>query len=297
MQCSKCQRDAIILQPYSGMHLCGQHLIADVESKAKKMIRAQGWLKHGDHIAVLLYGDQRSSALLWFLKHLTEQRRDIRITAVTVAGGTDTHIETSCAKRIAERLETEFIEVSMPEEYGNRVNTGKGKNPDISSPSKFPTAHSILIHDIAQLPGITGIALGLCLDDAAGVVLESIIRGDAERLVRSNAGPDGMRLICPFIAVSAEEISLYASLCGFEDEQRPGPEQRDRLHKDTIIMLERYTNNHPATRYALLNLGETLAGSSRGMAGLIRVCADSGECRQGYCNDNSTESEVTDGAR
>ncbi|MDO9323903.1 MAG: tRNA(Ile)-lysidine synthase, partial [Methanoregula sp.] len=262
MQCSKCPREAIVFQPYSGLHLCGQHLIADIEAKAKKMIRAQGWLNHGDHIAVLLSGDQKSSALLSFLKHLTAQRRDIWITAITLTKGTGTHSTTLLAKRIAERLETEIIEVSLPEEPGNRADTGKGKNPDVSSPSVSPIAHSILIDEIAQLPGITGIALGLCLDDAAGFVLESIIRGDAERLVRSSPGHDEPRRICPFIAISAEEISLYAALCGFDDEQRPGLERGDRLHKDTIRMLDRYTNNHPATRYALLNLGKALAGSS-----------------------------------
>lgn len=297
MKCSKCQRDAIVLQPYSGMRLCGQHLIADVESKAKKMIRAQGWLNHGDHIAVLLSGDQRSGALLWFLKHLTAQRRDIRITAVTIAGGKGTHSNTSPAKRIAERLDTELIEVSLPEESVNREDTGKEKNPELSSPSKFPTAHSILIHEIAQLPGITGIALGLSLDNAADFVLESIIRGDAEKLVRCSTDHDELRRICPFIAVSAAEISLYAALCGFEDDQARSPVQSDGLHKDTIIMLDRYTNNHPATRYALLNLGEALAGPSRGMAGLIEACVGYRGCRHGYCNDTTTDGEVTDGTR
>ena len=88
MQCSKCHRDAIVFQSYSGLHLCDQHLIADVEAKAKKMIRAQGWLRPGDHIAVLLSGDQSSSALLYFLKKLTAHRRDIRISAITIDNGT-----------------------------------------------------------------------------------------------------------------------------------------------------------------------------------------------------------------
>ena len=84
MKCSKCLQDAIIFQPYSGLHLCGQHIIADVEAKAKKVIRAHGWLKSGDHIAVFLSGDQSSSALLYFLKKLTAQRHDIRITAIII---------------------------------------------------------------------------------------------------------------------------------------------------------------------------------------------------------------------
>ena len=39
MKCSKCGRDAILFQNYSGMHLCKTHFIADFEARAKKSNR------------------------------------------------------------------------------------------------------------------------------------------------------------------------------------------------------------------------------------------------------------------
>jgi tRNA(Ile)-lysidine synthase TilS/MesJ len=296
MQCSKCQRDAIVFQPYSGLHLCGQHLTADVEAKAKKQIRAQGGLKPGDHIAILLSQDPNSRALLYFLKHLTAQRRDIRITAIAIQDGTGTLIDISRAKRFAECLDTEFLIVSLPEESDNRAECSE-ENRDMASLPVSRISHSFRLDRFAHLHGITKIAWGLCLDAAAAVVLGFIIRGDGESLVRGNSYQDLLPRICPFISVTAGEISLYAAFCGCGDEQTIHPEQGDELQKDMITMLDNYTNNHPATKYALLNMGENLGGPERGIAGLIQTCALYGEYPRGCCNNSPIPYEVTNGTR
>ncbi len=297
MQCSKCHRDAIVFQPYSGLHLCSQHLTADVEAKAKKQIRAQGGLKPGDHIAVLLSQDQNSWALLYFLKHLTAQRRDIRITAIAIPDGSGNRSDILRAKRFAECLDTEFLVVSLPEESDSRTETCPKENRD---PASFPVSRiscSFRLDRFAHLHGITKIAWGLCLDAAAAVVLGNIIRGAGENRVWGNSYQDHLPRICPFISVTALEISLYAASCGCGDEQTIHPEQRDELHKDTIAMLDNYTNKHPATKYALLNLGETLGGPGRGIKGLIQTCAWYGESLRCCCNVSPIPHEVTDGTR
>jgi len=293
MQCSKCHRDAIVFQPYSGMHLCGQHLVADVEAKAKKMIRAQGWLRPGDHIAVLLSGDPGSSALLYFLKHLTEQRRDIRISAITIADGTGDNSDISRAKKIAQALDTEVFE-GLWQESGILTSADTEKNLNIASLPLSKPPRSILIDRMAQQHGITSIAWALCLDDAAGVVLDSFIRGNVDILVRGNSSKDTILRICPFISVTTEELSLYADLCGFPEEQTSCLEPGDRLHKDTVAMLDNYTNNHPATKYALLNLGENLAGFPTGIAGIIYACEWFLGCAES--NIESTECDMKYGA-
>ena len=88
MQCSKCRQEAIHYQPYSGQYLCGEHLIADIETKAKRTIRQQKGLCSGDHIAVILTGDPAQRVLLFFLHKLTGKRRDIRVSEIP-GGGND----------------------------------------------------------------------------------------------------------------------------------------------------------------------------------------------------------------
>ena len=87
MQCDACRREAEVFQPYSGKHLCPVHFFKDFEAKAKRAIRSHGWLRPGDHIAVVLPGDAAGAALLVFLANLTENRRDIRLSAITIDPG------------------------------------------------------------------------------------------------------------------------------------------------------------------------------------------------------------------
>ena len=89
MQCSTCKREAIIFQPYSGRHLCRDHLILDLEAKAKRTIRVHHWLHPGDHLGVALTGDSAGNALLFFLRKLTGNRKDIRVSAITPEEGTN----------------------------------------------------------------------------------------------------------------------------------------------------------------------------------------------------------------
>ena len=293
MQCSKCQRDAIVFQSYSGLHLCGQHLIADVEAKAKKRIRTQGLLKTGDHISVVLSGDTNSSALLYFLKQLTAERRDIRISAISINKGMGDHNDRSHAKRIAELLDTECFTGSSQGEQVAVTDDIAQKTKGFSG-SPYCYQHRFLLQEkVAYQHGITKIALAKSLDDAAGAVLESVLRGDVERL-DGKSGPKTIPRICPFISITAAEIFLYAALCGFGEGETLSPEQGNGLHKDTIAMLDNFTSNHPATKYALLNLGENLANSPGRITGLIQACEWYGRYSQ-ECGDDDSLREVMNG--
>ena len=296
MQCSKCLRDEIIFQPYSGLHLCDQHVIADVNAKAKKMIRAHQWLKCGDHIAVALSGNKSSGALLYFLKQLTAERRDIRISAIIIDKDPTDLTSFSRAKRIAELLDTECITGSYEDESVTGIDTVSKKTKDPCPALDCHSQRSLLLNKVAQQHGITKIALAISLDDAAGAVLESVIRGDMERL-NGNPCQETIPRITPFISVTEAEVSLYADLLGLSDEHAVPPEQKDGLHKDVNVMLDRFTNNHPATKYALMNLGENIAGFPRGITGLIQACEWYGKYTPECFNDRSIKAEVKNGAR
>lgn len=82
MKCVKCGRSSVIYQRYSGRHLCADHLCADVESRAKRVIRQNRWLVSGDRIGVVS-GLPGSAALGIFLDHLVSRRDDISIVKVS----------------------------------------------------------------------------------------------------------------------------------------------------------------------------------------------------------------------
>ncbi|HJJ89403.1 MAG TPA: hypothetical protein O0W81_04795 [Methanocorpusculum sp.] len=52
MQCSRCDKDAAIIQPYSGLALCAVHAARDIEAKVKRRIRKCGGISFGEKLYV-----------------------------------------------------------------------------------------------------------------------------------------------------------------------------------------------------------------------------------------------------
>jgi hypothetical protein len=78
MQCFRCPAQAILYQRYSGRSFCARHLCADIESRAKRVVRQNRWLAGGDRIGVVC-GMTHSDALGIFLGRLIAGRSDITL--------------------------------------------------------------------------------------------------------------------------------------------------------------------------------------------------------------------------
>jgi len=77
MKCSRCSKEAVVMQPYSGLSLCELHAAADIAAKAKKEIRHQGGLPSGARLFVEEDKTFRSFALRIFLADLLAARTDL----------------------------------------------------------------------------------------------------------------------------------------------------------------------------------------------------------------------------
>ena len=86
MECSKCKREAVVYQAYSGQHLCREHLALDIGAKARRAIRRHRMIRPGDRIGVILGGSDADCALLAFLQDLTGSRRDVRVFGIRCEG-------------------------------------------------------------------------------------------------------------------------------------------------------------------------------------------------------------------
>ncbi len=284
MQCDKCRKEAIIFQRYSGKHLCREHFLADVEAKAKRVIRSHQWLRPGDHIAVALSGDKKSSALLFFLKKLTVKRRDIRLSAISIDEGIGGHRDSSRAAEVAKRLETECHTGSFRGVFGATMDTLAKKNGSYPACTRCRTLRDTLLVKIASEQGATRIAKGLSLDEKALSAVESMLQGDTEQLITSfQEVNDGISWIYPFSHVPSDEVDLYADLQGVGYPSTGCPYGEAPFHQDVKTMLEEYTASHPAARYAVVNLAEMLAEHATSAGGHVLTCGQCGSVIAGNC--------------
>jgi len=278
MQCSKCRRDAIIWQRYSGLHLCREHFIVDLEAKAKREIRQKRMIASGDVIAVALSGGKDSSALLHFLTKTFGKRRDVSIIALTVDEGIAGYRDTDAARRIAEECGAPWHCVSFEEIVGTTTDRIVQRRGDALSCTYCGVIRRHCLNVAARSLGATKLAMGMNLDDEAQSVLMNVLRGDAERLVQTSAPVPGIvPRIKPFAAVPEREVALYAILRFGMFKEAGCPYAHNALRADVRGLLNDYGYRHPATKYALKNLGEHLSGICGDGSSELRVCPECGE--------------------
>jgi uncharacterized protein (TIGR00269 family) len=294
MQCDKCRREVILFQEYSGQHLCKYHVEADVEAKAKYEIRRNRWMVPGDQIAVALSGGKNSSALLYFLKKLTADRRDIRLCAITIDEGIAGYSDPSSALQIARALDIECFTVSFQEAFGITADGIASKKGKGFSPAYCSVLRNFLLNRIASENGVQKIAFGETLDDGAVSVLKNILQGTPERFFGfEKTGWRKIPRIRPFISIPQKEVELYADLHLHGFNLSRSPYKNDRFHGDVETMLNDFTLRHPATKFALASLKKNLAGTCSSIVGLIPSCENCGEPGDTLCQGCRIINEVT----
>lgn len=293
MLCSKCHRQAILYQRYSGLHLCKAHFVTDFEAKAKRAIRKHRWVVPNDRIAVALSGGKDSSALLYFLKKLLRERKDVSLSAITIDEGIRGYRDSRVAAKIAESIGTELIVVSFEEMFGVTMDEVVSTRGDRQSCSYCGVLRRQCLNRIAKDHGITKLALGFNLDDEAQSVLMNVLRGDADRLFRASDPVEGLvARIRPFVYIPEREVALYAFLNveGFEIGRCPY--SLNALRADVRSLLNDYDWRHPSTKYALVNLGERLPSCKETQGSGSSACPVCGEPCLGECRSCRMLKEV-----
>ncbi len=218
-RCSRCRRAAVAHQPYSGRALCAEHLVRDVESRAKRTLRQQAGLRHGDRVGVLAPCGPYGEALLAFVARQFAARRDLSLVAL-VPGGAQ-------PPALPEGLEAAAIGDEDPHAAAGRL-------------------------------GCTMLALPVTLEERAADVLGAVLAGRSAGLAGPGVR-GGLRLVRPFEHVPGLELRLYlAALTGSPPLPEP-PSSAGPFEAFVADELARHTARHPSAPFALVRLADTLA--------------------------------------
>lgn len=245
--CSRCRHPAVIVQHYSGLSLCEEHLRRDLETKAKRLIRQHHWVRSGSSIAVALSGRVASGALLLFLQRLLANRRDLTLTAFTLSRGDADAPALLRASALATALGVSWQPVRC-----SGLGTKRGELI-----GNCCSAAAVLEAD--------AVAIGETLDDRAVTVLSSVCSGEQRTLIGASpcrGAGDQVQVIAPFSGIPSEEVAVYAGSLPVVLLPSGDPDPAE-LRGAVSSFLAGYTANHPSTRYALLSVYEQLAALSR----------------------------------
>jgi len=286
MQCDVCRRESVVFQPYSGKHLCPEHFIKVFEAKVKHTIRSHGWLHTGDHITVALSGDAASAALLIFLVKLTANRRDIRLSSITIDTGESGCPAPEQARTVAAACGVDWFHGSFMERYGTTMDAIVQQDGREVACRSCRVIRNDLIGEIAEAEGATRCAFATTVDDRAHTFFLDLISGTPECTLFSSGVLNNtcIPLIRPFMEIPAPEVIRYAELhpecAGRSILPACRCADRDPCAADAWAALDAYDRRHPATKFALANLAGTLAGIAVGQEPLP-ACPECGEPNAG----------------
>lgn len=289
--CSLCGEPAVIHQRHAGRHLCGTHLINDLEERVSETIASRQQVVPGDCVAVALSGGKDSTALLLLLHRLFGSREDIRLVAVTVDEGISGYREATVrsAEDLVKRLGVGHITVSFKELFNDSLDTLlKGRETQACSICGILRKKALVVG--AERAGATKLATGHNLDDEAQSVLMNVLRGDLLRLVRDSGGDSGGRFIPrvkPLMYIQEKEIATYLMVQGVWEDLPECPYAIHALRREVRSMLSGIEYRHPGTMLRLMEnkkmVGTAFSGKPPGEPfGTCRECGDpcSGELCQ-----------------
>jgi tRNA(Ile)-lysidine synthase TilS/MesJ len=255
-KCHKCGKKAIIYQKYSGMLLCQTHFDEDVNRKIRESLRKTNLFAHEAHIAIALSGGSDSATLLFALKSIFSQRRDIEFTAIILDEGPEVYWKErlAWAKAFAMLQDVPFITKSIADAM--EVPTNERETGDL--PGGNGAMKQSILQRMALDLGANALAMGHTLDDEALLVFLHLMKGTIEGLsqLRPSAGmKEKVPIIKPLRRIPAKETRLYAIrhelASPFVPHSRSCPPAVS-MKKEAGRMLNGFDSRHPGTKYSLL---------------------------------------------
>ncbi|HTY53056.1 MAG TPA: hypothetical protein VMB35_07660 [Methanomicrobiales archaeon] len=245
MRCDRCGSDAIVFQRYSGLRLCATHFTESLDARARQTLRARGWMRSGDRIAVALSGGPGSSSLLRFLSATFGERPDMSLIAITIGEGGGAGTEVKGIGKIAEGM-------GIPWTFAS-----PGESPEVPG-GDVPREQ--MLGSLAKRAGATKIALGTNLNAIARSIFLHVIRGETSRFTADRSCVEGdIPSITPFRMIPAAELSLYASLNvpGYlREEARLVPAS---FEGEVREMLDAHSCRHPSAPFSIVRLADGLS--------------------------------------
>ena len=307
MNCTKCDRDAVVHAAYSGAHLCEHHLRASVEKRVRRRIRQDGLI--GDDATpespetwlVGLSGGKDSVVLTEILAETFAEDPRIELVALTIHEGIEGYRDESldAATGLADGLEIHHEVVSYTDEFDLEMDEVVEKDPEgMAACAYCGVFRRDLLADYAQEFGADKLLTGHNLDDEAQTALMNFFEGDVAQMAKhfdASLGPFDERTETdefvprakPLRDVPEKEVALYAHLADLPVHMAECPHSTEAYRGEIQELLLDMEERHPGTRHSIMAGYEELAklaASAYGAEG-----SDLGECER--CG-NATTREI-----
>ncbi|GGM68846.1 uncharacterized protein (TIGR00269 family) [Halarchaeum rubridurum] len=279
MECTKCDREAVMHAAYSGNHLCEHHFRESVERRVRRRVREddllpssatpedpQTWL-------VGLSGGKDSVVLTQILHETFADDPRVELVALTVhegiAGYRDKSVD-ACEELTAD-LDIAHEVVSYAEEFDVEMDDVVESDPENMAACAYcGVFRRDLLSKYAQGYEADKLLTGHNLDDEAETALMNVFEGNTEQMAKhfdASLGPFDERnaqagmtpRAKPLRDVPEKEVALYAQLRDLPVHMAECPHSSEAFRGEIQDLLLSLEEAHPGTRHSIMAGYEELA--------------------------------------
>ena len=304
--CSRCSRDSIVHQIYSGQHLCGSHLVELIHKRVSKTLRRQlplpknslSTLGRPYRVLVAVSGGKDSALMLHLLHQILGKRRDVEIIAGVVDEGIEGYRAPSvdCAQSLCDHLGIRLERISYPDLSFPEMDDLVQSLPQVGESNDevngmMPCSFCGVfrrqgLNALAQRVGADVMALGHNLDDVAQSILMNLQKGEVDRTIRlaphTEQKIDGLTpRIVPLRWIPEHEIHAAAIQLDLTIHHGNCPHAGGALRQRSRLIVAEIERDVPGSRHGLLQsmdrIKEIARDSNISNKESIRSCENCGQ--------------------
>lgn len=263
-------------------------MVKTTEERVRRTINRHKMLQEDDRILVGVSGGKDSATLLHTLARIEADFPEAQIVPVTIDEGIEGYRDKglTAAHQLASSLGLELQVRSFKELFGRTLDDIMRARPagSIGACSFCGVLRRRALNTAALELGADVVATGHNMDDEAQTILMNIIRGDSQRMTRTNRPRDPpirglVPRVKPLIELTTRDTVAYAYHMELPYHDIPCPYAGEALRNDLRAFLNEMEYKRPGTLLAILRSGETVAEIlDRGSATKeVRACEKCGE--------------------
>ncbi|PSQ49342.1 TIGR00269 family protein, partial [Halobacteriales archaeon SW_12_67_38] len=272
MDCTTCDREAVLHAAYSGAHLCERHLRASVEKRVRRRIREDGLVgddatpEDSETWLLGLSGGKDSVVLGSILAETFAADPRIELVALTIHEGIEGYRDESldAASAFAERADIPHEVVTYAEEFDLEMDRVVEKDPEnLAACAYCGVFRRELLAEYADAYGADKLLTGHNLDDEAQTAMMNFLEGDVAQMAKhfdASLGPFPERTTTtefvprakPLRDVPEKEVALYAHLADLPVHMAECPHSSEAYRGEIQQLLFDLEERHPGTRHSIM---------------------------------------------
>jgi len=259
MVCKNCKESPVVNLTNNNIHLCKSCFIKYFEKKVKKTISDHNLIEKNDKIVVACSGGKDSTVLLYLIKKIFKDRKDIKITVLAIDEGIHNYRNKSLKflKKFCKEQKVELKIYSYKKEFGKSLDEILKEYKGIPC-SLCGVLRRYLLNKKAKELGATKLATGHNMDDEAQSIVMNYFKNQIKLSARLGLVAGVKRdekfipRIKPLYFLTEKEVTSYAFLKGFIDKLNECPYNLDSYRGKIRDMLNDFESEHQGTKHAII---------------------------------------------